>query len=131
LSALVKPLYCFDRELSNTRLVQSKAYRRSKLRSLSALAKAGKPAREAAYALKASKRRLYSLYVLQFVLRNVGSLLPASFKDRPVDQQVAEALRIGGDWVKGKADRGGFFGPFTVDVFKEAICQLILVFLGV
>jgi hypothetical protein len=122
------PLFEFDEMLSRKLPKVVRAAVRKKTRTIRVLAEAGVREEIENNALRASKRRLYSLFILQWVLRNVGSLLPSHFKDRPVDEQVKEALRAGGDWKKGRAEGRGI-GPFTETVFKEAICQEVLSYL--
>jgi hypothetical protein len=127
---LINPcLFGFSKPLSNTPLPKSKRARRKGCRTLEALAAVGKAAEDLQIKERAEKFRHHMHYVLQFVLSHVGSLLPDDFKSRRTDEQVVEAVRIGGDWIKGRAEKERGLGPFTEKVFKDIFCQEVLAYL--
>jgi hypothetical protein len=76
------------------------------------------------------QKRMISFCILLFVMKHVGGLIPVEFRNRSGPEQVAEALRLGGNWKKGDTidvcERGL---PFTEVVFKEIFCQGVLSFL--
>lgn len=137
--ATEEALFEFDEVATREKLDHLKAPRRARGRSLAALGRKQLEADEQRMKERGKKQRLYSLYLLQFVLRHVGSLLPPIYKDIPVEDQVAKALHIGGGWSirNQRLNKGIAFWekklqgmlPFTEEIFKEVLCQQVLSYL--